>query len=144
PTAWDVSTGTANHVVGVVDTGIDYTHPDLAENVWSAPGPFSVNVGGTVITCPTGSHGFNAIQNSCDPMDDHFHGTHVSGTIGAKGNNAKGVVGVNWSTRIIGAKFLDASGTGTTENAINAIDFLLQAKAFFGAAADIRVLSNSW
>lgn len=142
--AWDVSTGSLNHLVGVVDTGIDYTHPDLAPNVWAAPAAFPVNLGGTAIVCPKGSRGFNAIRNTCDPMDDHYHGTHVSGTIGASGNNAQGVVGVSWTTQIIGAKFLDSSGSGYIADAVNAIDYLLQAKAYFGAAADVRVLSNSW
>jgi len=140
--AWDVSTGSTANVVGVVDTGIDYTHPDLAANVWSAPKGFTVTIGGKAITCATGSHGFNAITSSCDPMDDHYHGTHVSGTIGAVGNNGQGVVGVNWVASIMGAKFLNASGSGTIANAINAIEFTIQAKIATGA--NVRVLSNSW
>jgi subtilisin family serine protease len=131
-------------VVGVIDTGIDYTHPDLAANAWSAPAAFSVSIGGATITCPAGSHGFNAIINSCDPKDDHNHGTHVSGTIGAVGNNATGVVGVNWTTRIMGLKFLNSAGSGSTSDAIKAIEFAIQAKAVLGSAASVRVLSNSW
>ena len=76
--------------------GIDHTHPDLAGNVWSAPASFSVTIGGQTITCAAGTHGFNAINRTCDPFDDHFHGTHVAGTIGAVGNNGVGVAGVNW------------------------------------------------
>jgi subtilisin family serine protease len=142
--AWDTAIGARTVLVGVVDTGVDYTHPDLAANVWSAPAPFTVNVGGLSITCPAGTHGFNAIAKTCDPLDDHFHGTHVSGTIGAVGHNALGVVGVNWLANIIGLKFLDASGSGTVADAINAIEFGIQAKAALGAAANLRVLSNSW
>jgi subtilisin family serine protease len=142
--AWDVSTGSRANVVAVVDTGIDYNHPDLAANVWSAPTAFTVNIGGTVINCAAGSHGFNAINNTCNPLDDNDHGSHTSGTIGASGNNGVGVVGVNWTASIMGAKFLDASGSGTTAGAINAIEFTIQAKAFFGANANVRVLSNSW
>ncbi len=67
----------------MVDTGIDYTHPDLTANIWSAPAAFSVNIGGRLINCPAGSHGFNAITNTCDPLDDNNHGSHASGTIGA-------------------------------------------------------------
>ena len=144
PQAWEISTGSTANVVGVVDTGIDYTHPDLAANVWSAPNQFTVTVGSRQITCAAGTHGFNAITNTCDPMDDNNHGTHVSGTIGAVGNNGVGVVGVNWVAAVMGLKFLDKNGSGTTANAINAIEFAVQAKNVFLSAANLRVLSNSW
>ncbi|MGE5360101.1 MAG: CARDB domain-containing protein [Bacteroidales bacterium] len=144
--AWSVSTGSRDVAVGVIDTGIDYTHPDLIPNVWSAPTAFSVTLNGIVRTCAAGTHGFNAIDKTCDPMDDHNHGTHVSGTIGAAANNDIGVAGINWATSIIAAKFLAADGSGTTADAIDAIEFLIQAKAAFAAsgAANVRVLSNSW
>jgi subtilisin family serine protease len=144
PSAWDISTGNTGTVVGVIDTGIDYTHPDLSGNVWTAPSAFTVTIGGTPITCAAGTHGFNAIFNICDPFDDNGHGTHVSGTIGAVGNNATGVVGVNWTTSVMGSKFLDSSGSGSTAAAINAIEFTIQAKLAFGSSANVRVLSNSW
>src|SRR5204862_4204226 len=131
--AWDRALGSRNTVVGIVDTGIDYTHPDLAANVWSAPRTFTLNVGGLTITCAAGTHGFNAITRSCDPFDDHFHGTHVGGTIGAAGNNGVGVVGVNWYASLMGLKFLSANGSGTLADAVNAIEFAIQAKAAFGA-----------
>src|SRR5262249_9115492 len=109
---------------------------------------FTVNIGGVDITCPAGSHGFNAITDECDPMDDatSSHGTHVSGTIGAVGNNTLGVVGVNWTASIMGLKFLNQNGNGFTSDAIDAIDFAVQAKTIFGATgeANVRVLSNSW
>ena len=143
--AWDVSTGSASQVVGIVDTGIDYSHPDLAANVWSAPAPFTVVIGGVSINCPAGTHGFNGIANTCDPMDDNNHGTHVSGTVGAIGNNTAGVVGVNWNVRLMGLKFLSAGGSGSTSDAIKAMEFAIQAKQIFGVgAANVRVLSNSW
>jgi subtilisin family serine protease/subtilase family serine protease len=144
--AWDLSVGSTDNVVGVVDTGVDYTHPDLAANMWSAPTDFTVTIGGVPITCPAGTHGFNAIALTCDPMDDHNHGTHVSGTIGALGNNTLGVVGVNWTTEIMGIKFLDSSGSGSVADAVNGIEFAIQAKqAFAGTGgANVRVLSNSW
>jgi subtilisin family serine protease len=144
PSAWDNWRGSYAQVTGVIDTGIDYTHPDLAANVWSAPAAYTVTIGGVTITCPAGSHGFNAIRNTCDPMDDNNHGTHVSGTIGAAGNNGIGVAGVNWNTAIIGAKFLDRRGYGSTSDAVDAISYLIQTKERFGSAANIRVLSNSW
>jgi subtilisin family serine protease len=144
--AWDLSTGSTNHVVAVIDTGVDYTHPDLAPNMWSAPSAFTVSVGGQLITCAAGTHGFNAITRTCNPMDDRDHGTHVAGTIGAAGNNGIGVAGVNWNARLMGIKFLDANGSGSIADAVAAIEFAIAAKQAFAAtgAADIRVLSNSW
>src|SRR6266516_4782107 len=100
--AWGSTTGSSGVVVGVVDTGVDYNHPDLAANVWSSPG--SIN------GCPAGTHGYNVIAATCDPMDDNHHGTHVSGTIGAVGNNGIGVIGVSPNVRIMGLKFLDSGG----------------------------------
>ena len=142
PSAWAISTGSATNVVGVVDTGIDYNHADLAANVWTSKDPFTVTIGSQSINCPANSHGFNAITNTCDPMDDYNHGTHVSGTIGAVGNNGVGVVGVNWKASVMGLKFLDARGSGYTSDAIDAIEFAIQVKQ--KGIADIRVLSNSW
>ena len=144
--AWSMTVGSASNVVAVLDTGIDYTHSDIAPNMWSAPAAYTVVIGGVPITCQAGTHGFNAITRTCDPMDDHNHGTHVAGTIGAAGNNAAGVVGVNWVTSMMGLKFLDSSGSGTTADAIDLIDFARQVKQIFAASggANIRVLNNSW
>jgi subtilisin family serine protease len=143
--AWSVTTGTRSVVVGVVDTGIDYNHPDLKVNVWSAPAAFTVQFGpNDRITCAAGTHGYDAITNTCNPMDQNGHGTHVSGTIGAAGNNSAGVTGVNWAVSMMGLRFMDASGKGTVANAIRAIQFAIQAKAALPNSAGIRVLSNSW
>ncbi len=147
PSAWNSSTGNTSMVLGIVDSGIDYNHPDLAANVWSAPASFSVTIANRHITCAAGSHGYNAITRTCDPADDNNHGTHVSGTVGAVGNNSIGVAGVNWSAQMMGLKFLDSTGSGSTSNAINAIEFAIQAKAAFAGTAtpvNVRVLSNSW
>jgi subtilisin family serine protease len=131
--AWDNTTGDNAVVVGVVDTGVDYTHVDLSANIWSNSG--SIN------GCPPGTHGYNAITKSCDPMDDNNHGTHVSGTIGAVGNNGTGVTGVNWRTAILGLKFLGKNGSGYTSDAITAIDWAVRAK---DSGVNVRVLNNSW
>jgi subtilisin family serine protease len=131
--AWDLTKGSKSVVVGIVDTGISYNHEDLAANVWTN----TTAVNG----CGTTTHGYNAINNTCDPLDDHDHGSHVSGTIGAVGNNVKGVVGVNWDVSLMGLKFLDASGSGTTANAVKAIGWATDAKR---AGVNVRVLSNSW
>jgi hypothetical protein len=132
--AWDISTGSKSVVIGDVDTGIDYNHPDLAANVWSNPG----GVGG----CPAGTHGYNAIAKTCEAMDDNNHGSHTAGTIGAVGNNGIGVAGVNWTTSMMGLKFLSAAGSGSLADAISAIDFAVVAKA--NGQANVRALNNSW
>ena len=131
--AWAITTGSPSIVIGVIDSGVDYMHPDLAANIWKNPG----NIGG----CGAGTHGYNAITNACDPMDNNNHGTHVAGTIGATGNNTLGVVGVNWQTQIMALKFLDANGAGNTADAIEAIDFAINAKL---AGVNVRLLNNSW
>jgi thermitase len=140
--AWDVTTGSRETVVGIVDTGVMAGHPDLAANIWAAPHSFTVTIGSSTVTCPAGSHGFNAIVRSCDPSDDNGHGTHVAGSIGATGDNGTGVVGVNWTSSIMALKFLDASGNGFVSDAVDAIDFAIQARAAVGA--NIRVLNASW
>ncbi|CAH9049916.1 hypothetical protein PSECIP111854_00410 [Pseudoalteromonas sp. CIP111854] len=142
PEAWDVSIGSRDVVVGVIDTGVDHTHPDLAANMWinpnEIPGDGIDNDGNGYID---DIHGINAITNVGDPMDDQGHGTHVSGTIGAVGNDATGVVGVNHEVSIVGCKFLDASGSGSTSDAIKCIDYLVGLRE---AGVDVRVSNNSW
>jgi subtilisin-like proprotein convertase family protein/subtilisin family serine protease len=140
--AWDSTTGSARIVVGVVDTGIDYNHEDLAANVWINPNEIAGNGldddGNGYID---DVHGINAITGTGDPMDDNSHGSHCSGTIGGVGGNGIGVAGVNWEVQIMGLKFLDAGGSGSLEAAITAIDYAVAMK---NAGVNLRVLSNSW
>ena len=146
PGAWDITTGSRANVVAIFDTGVDYNHPDLSANMWSAPSAFQVTVGGVTITCQAGTHGFNAITRTCDPMDDHYHGTHVAGTIGAVGNNGFGVAGVNWTASMMAIKFMGPSGSGYVSDAVLGMDFVEQVKAAFAStrAANVRVQSHSW
>jgi hypothetical protein len=140
--AWSLATGNPNVVVGVIDTGIDYNHEDLSANVWNSSAPFSVTTqSGAVLECPTGTHGFNMVADSCDPMDDNGHGSHVSGTIGAVGNNGIGVTGINWQVGILPCKFLDSTGAGDTDAAIACLNLIKQLK---DSGVNIVATNNSW
>lgn len=137
PEAWNIRTDAENVVVGVIDSGIDYTHPDLAGNMWSNPGEIPGNGmdddgNGYVDDV----HGINSIADSGDPLDDHYHGTHVAGTIGATGNNGIGVVGVAWQVKLMALKFLGADGYGNTSDAIECVNYAI--------AKGAHVLNNSW
>lgn len=145
--AWDITKGSSSVAVGIIDTGADLSHPDLQANLWSAPSQFTVTVGGRTVTCPAGSRGFDAFTFGCYPQDDHGHGTHIAGTIGATGNNGIGVTGVNWTTKMVIIRTMNAANTGTAVEAINGIDFLIQANAYFARTAtplNVRVMSASW
>lgn len=144
PSAWDVALGSQSVVLGVVDSGVDYNHPDLAANLWSAPTSFTVTVGSTTVTCAAGTHGYNVIAKSCNPLDDFGHGTHVSGTAAAAGDNAVGVTGVNWTASVMSIKIAGSNGSIATSDAIDGIEFAIQARAALGPQANVRVLSNSW
>lgn len=142
--AWDITRGSRANIVAILDTGIDFNHPDLAANVFSAPRSFTVTLGSVTVSCGAGTHGFNALTNLCVPFDDNGHGTHVAGIIGAVGDNNAGITGVNWTANLMALKVLGVDGTGTTSDAIKAIDFAIQAKAALGADGNIRVLNASW
>ena len=114
PQAWDITTGSSNVVVAVIDTGIDYTHPDLADNMATNPGEIRGNgVDDDGNGFVDDYYGYDFINGDSDPMDDHFHGSHCAGTIGARGDNGKGVAGVNWTVRLMPVKVLDSYGSGT-------------------------------
>ncbi len=109
PEAWTAKLAASNVVVAVVDTGIRYTHEDLADNIWTNP--------------LDGSHGLNAITGSTDPDDDNGHGTLVAGVIGAVGNNGVGVTGIAWRVRLMACKFVDATGYGSVADALVCLDY---------------------
>ncbi len=121
--AWGYGTS-SSVVVGVIDTGVDYTHPDLAANMWSN----SREIAGNRIDDDGNGYvddirGWNFVSNNNNPMDDNGHGTHVAGTIGAVGNNGIGIAGIAWSVKIMALKFLDATGSGNLSDAVSAIDY---------------------
>ncbi len=143
PRAWGITTGSSEMVVGVTDTGVDYTHEDLAANIWTNPGEIPGNgIDDDNNGYVDDIHGINAITGSGDPMDDEGHGTHVAGTIGAVGDNGVGVTGVNWNVKMMALKFLDASGGGYTSDAIECLDYVLMMKNNHGV--NIRLTNNSW
>lgn len=133
PEAWDIRNSAGDVIVAVIDTGIRYTHEDLAANMWVNPG----EKGGSIIALDKSVnrldddgdgyvddvHGINAILGTGDPFDDHGHGTHVSGIIGAVDNNGVGVVGVAWQVRLMACKSFDARGEGAVSDAITCIDY---------------------
>ena len=194
--AWAAGfTGTMKTVVGVVDTGIDYTHPDLYLNVWLNQGEISTTLkaglrdtdGDGLITFRDLNNSLNAayvtdlnrngyidagdllkdarwangtdqdgnglkddligwdfVNNDNDPFDDNGHGTHVSGTIGAMGGNGTGVVGVNWNVQIVAMKFLSASGSGSVDGAVQAINYFTHESQLAPTSENFVATNNSW
>lgn len=136
--AWDLSTGSDDIIVGVIDTGINYNDRDLAPNMWInfAELHGSPNVDDDGNGYNDDIHGYDFANNDGQPMDDNDHGSHCAGIIGAAGNNEYGVVGVNWSVKLMALKFLDKAGNGDLEAALKAIDYAIDQK--------VDVLNASW
>ncbi len=130
--AWSIATSTHPVVIGEVDSGVDYTHPDLAANIWRNPG----GLGG----CPAGTHGYNVVAGNCAPQDDYNHGTFVAGVMGAVGNNGQGVTGVAWKTSILPVKYIHQQGWGTVAELIQGLNWIVAAKQ---AGVDVRVVNDS-
>ena len=128
PEAWNVTTGSDEVVVFVIDSGVDYNHPDLAANMWRNPGEVA---GDGIDNDGNGYvddvHGINAIADSGNPMDSSGHGTHVAGIIGAVGNNGRGVSGVAWNVKIGAAVVLGTSGT--VADIIQSLDYVHDLRA---------------
>ncbi|MGL1904381.1 MAG: S8 family serine peptidase, partial [Fibrobacterales bacterium] len=135
--AWNVETGKSTTVIGIIDTGIDYLHPDLVANMWVNPG----EIAGNGIDDDNNGfiddiHGWDFVNEDNDPMDGRGHGTHVAGTIAAKGNDGSGVVGVMWDAQLMALKFLSDSGSGSTVDAIEAINY--------ATMMNVPITNNSW
>jgi subtilisin family serine protease len=122
--AWQGSTGASDVVVAVLDSGVDFNHPDLAANIWTNPGEIAGNgIDDDGNGYVDDVRGWDFVNRDAGPMDDNSHGTHVAGTIGAVGNNQVGVSGVAWDVSIMPLKVLDRYGNGTVSAAIDAITY---------------------
>jgi subtilisin family serine protease len=126
--AWDVTTGAPGVVVAVVDSGVDVAHPDLAPNLWADPGEtgagreangFDDDGDGLI----DDRMGWDWVQGDNQPLDGNGHGTHVSGTIAARGDDATGVAGVAWSASIMPLRVLGDDGSGRVSDVVKAYGY---------------------
>jgi subtilisin family serine protease len=146
PEAWEVTTGSKDVIVGLIDTGVDYTNPDLAPNIWLNPGETGLDSDGNNKSTngidDDGNgyvddfRGWDFVNNDNDPMDEHGHGTHTAGTIGAVGNNSIGVSGVAWQVSIVPLQIFDSSGSGDLSAAMAALEYATLMK--------FPITNNSW
>ena len=144
--AWDETTGSRDVLVAVIDSGVDYNHPDLKDNIWTNPLESGLDQQGRdkssngVDDDGNGLiddwRGYDFFSSDNDPMDDNSHGTHVAGTVGASGDNQQGVVGVNWNVSIVPIKVFSASGATSTDVLVKGIEYATSLGVF--------VSNNSW
>ena len=135
-------TGSNSVVIAVIDSGVQYNHPDLINNMWVNPGEIAGNgVDDDGNGYIDDVYGINAITNSGDPMDDNNHGTHVAGTIAAVGQNSAGITGVSQQAKILACKFLSASGSGSSSDSLKCLDYIYDLKM---SGVNIVVSNNSW
>ncbi|MEP6789052.1 MAG: S8 family serine peptidase, partial [Acidobacteriota bacterium] len=138
--AWATTKGSSDVVVAVLDSGVDYTHVDLRENMWIRPENVPAYTDAELGTF-NDLNGYNGTDKVADPMDDNGHGTHCAGIIGAEGDNGEGIVGINWHVKIMPLKFLGRGGFGSTNDAIEAINYAIDRKKH---GVNIRIISASW
>lgn len=139
--AWDLTTGSSEVILAVIDTGIDYNHPDLKDNMWTNQSELNGQTGidddgNGIVDDIYGANFVKPNEATGDPMDDHSHGTHCAGTIGAKGDDGLGIVGVAWNVKLMAVKFLSKDGGGSLEGAIKAVDYATKMGA--------KISNNSW
>ncbi len=138
PEAWDIYTGNSEVLVAVVDTGVDYNHRDLQNNMWvneaELNGATGVDDDGNGYVDDI--YGYDFVNYDSNPIDDHGHGTHVAGIIAAEGNNGLDIAGVCWNSKIMGLKFLGAGGSGSITDAVEGF--------YYAVDMGADVVSNSW
>jgi subtilisin family serine protease len=143
PEAWNVTTGSSGVVVGVVDSGVNYTHPDLAANMWHNPGEIpgdglDNDLNGYVDDI----YGWDFANNDSDPRDDEGHGTSVAGIMAAVGNNGIGVAGINWGAKIMALKYARSTFVASTADVTEAVNYATMMRTQYGV--NVRALNNSY
>ncbi|MCL0083825.1 S8 family serine peptidase, partial [Thermodesulfovibrionales bacterium] len=137
PEAWGITTGSPDVIIAVIDTGVNYLHPELVGNMWvnpgETPGDGIDNDGNLLID---DIHGWDFFDNDNSPMDFHGHGTHVAGTIAASGNNAAGITGVMWDARIMALKISGVKAFAATSDIVQAINYAV--------AEGAHIINASW
>jgi subtilisin family serine protease len=145
PESWLVETGSLDFVVGVIDSGVDYNHNDLTANLWQN----SLEIPGNGIDDDGNGYiddvyGINAITGSGDPLDDYLHGTHVTGAIGAVGDNSLGISGIMQVARVLNCKFLNSTGVGNSSDAIECMQYFANLKTRAFDPIDLVAINNSY
>ena len=138
PETWDITTGSSDVIVGIIDSGIDYLHQDLADNMWENPGEIPGNgIDDDQNGYVDDVYGWDFVQDDNEPTDDSIgHGTHVAGTIGAVGDNGEGVAGVNWDVQVAALKVFHESSTATSSGFAEAIEYAVD--------MGFDLTNNSW
>jgi subtilisin family serine protease len=143
PLAWNLTTGSSDVVVAVIDSGVDYGHADLAANMWRNPGEVAGNgVDDDGNGYADDVHGTDAVNHDTDPYDDGDHGTGVAGIVGAVGNNQLGLTGAAWNVRIMALKALGSNLVGTNSTALECIQYAIRMKTEYGV--NIVAINASW
>jgi Leucine-rich repeat (LRR) protein len=140
--AWDQNVGDARVVIAVLDSGIDYHHPDLQDNIWRNPDETADGKDNDNNGYVDDIHGINTVTGTGDPMDTLGHGTHVAGIIAASGNNGVGIAGVSWRSKLLSCRFIDENAQGDTSDAIACLDYLYHLKVERGV--NLKASTNSW
>lgn len=135
--AWSLWTGDPAFRIAVIDTGVNYLHPDLQANMWTNPGEIPGNgIDDDGNGYVDDVYGYNFVDETGDPFDVAAHGSHIAGTIGAVANDETGVAGINWACQIVAVRFGDEGGGGFISDAIEGIQYVIDNQ--------IRVSNNSW